>query len=119
MKPPESMTDRLYFNGIDGATGDYALPPMTPAQLADVISGQEKIDKGLLSELENRFQKHWRIKEGADLNDLAQSGWGIILAAKDKQASEIRDALQELLEHRRNQWRALSRVHRQGGLPAR
>jgi len=39
------MTDKLYFNGINGATGDYDLPPMTPTELAAVIAG-EKLTKG-------------------------------------------------------------------------
>ena len=94
------MTDQLYFNGINGATGDYDLPPMTPAQLAGIIAGEE-IDQGLLNELKLRRQAHWAVKEGVDPNDLAQSGWGIIMAHNADPA--IKEALSELLAHRRKQ----------------
>ena len=90
----------LYFNGINGATGEYDLPPMTPHQLAQVISGEE-IDEGFLSELKQRREKHWAVKEGVDPTDVGKSGWGIIMAHNADLA--IREALGELLEHRQRQ----------------
>jgi acylphosphatase len=94
------MSEQLFFNGINGATGDYDLPPMTPEQLASVIAG-EAVDEGLLNELKQRRETHWAVKEGVDPNDLAQAGWGIIMAHKADPA--IKDALSELLQHRRRQ----------------
>jgi hypothetical protein len=94
------MTDKLYFNGINGATGDYELPPMTPNELAAIIAGEE-IDEGLLNELKQRREAHWAVKEGVDPNDLAQSGWGIIMAYNADPA--IKEALSELLAHRQKQ----------------
>lgn len=51
------MEEYLYFNGINGASGDYELPPMTPRQLAAVIAGEE-VDRGLLNELQQRRLAH-------------------------------------------------------------
>ena len=34
-----STTDRLVFNGINGASGDYLLSPMTLEQMSAFISG--------------------------------------------------------------------------------
>jgi len=94
------MTDKLYFNGINGATGDYDLPPMTPNDLAAIIAGEE-VDEGLLNELKQRREAHWAVKEGVDPEDLAQSGWGVVMAHNADPA--IKEALSELLTHRQKQ----------------
>jgi hypothetical protein len=91
---------KLFFNGINGASGDYELPPMTPHQLAQVVSGEE-IDEGFLSELKQRREAHWGVKEGVDPTDVGKSGWGIIMAHNADPA--IKEALSELLEHRKRQ----------------
>jgi hypothetical protein len=96
----KTRTDKLFFNGINGASGDYDLPPMTPQQLAAIIAG-EQIDEGLLNELKQRRQAHWAVKEGVDPKDLAQSGWGILMAHNADPA--IKEALSELLIHRQKQ----------------
>ena len=98
------MADMLFFNGINGATGGYELPPTTPENLANVISGQQ-IDAGFLSELKQKKEAHWAIKEGADPENLAQAGWGVIFAHNADAA--VKDALKELLDHRKQQAGAL------------
>jgi hypothetical protein len=90
----------LYFNGINGASGDYELPPMTSHQLAQVIKGEE-IDEGLLNELKQRRQAHWGVKEGVDPARVESSGWGILMAHNADPA--IKEALSELLVHRQKQ----------------
>jgi hypothetical protein len=90
----------LYFNGINGASGDYELPPMTPHQLAQVIGGEE-IDEGFLNELKQRRQAHWGVKEGVDPTKVESAGWGIIMAHNASTA--IKEALSELLNHRQKQ----------------
>ncbi len=90
----------LYFNGINGASGEYELPPMTPHQLAQVVSGEE-IDEGFLNELKQRREAHWGVKEGVDPTNIGQSGWGIIMAYNADPA--IKEALSELLAHRQKQ----------------
>ncbi len=88
---------RLYFNGINGASGDYELPPMTSHQLAQIIKGEE-IDEGFLNELKQRRQAHWGVKEGVDPTQVESSGWGIVMAHNADPA--IKEALSELLDHR-------------------
>ncbi len=39
----------LHFNGINGETGEYGLPPMTGAALSGFIQGES--DKRFLNEL--------------------------------------------------------------------
>ena len=46
--------DILYFNGIDGASGEYLIPPMTPEQISEIVRGEPR-DAEQLQEL-----KWWR-----------------------------------------------------------
>jgi hypothetical protein len=94
----------LVFNGIDGASGEYLLPPMAPQDLAKIAQG-EALDEKHLSELRWRHRQateaHLGVVEGVDPKNLAQTGWGVIFAHNADPA--IREALSELLEHRQQQ----------------
>jgi hypothetical protein len=94
------MSDLLYFNGINGATGGYELPPTTPEILAEVIAGQE-VDRGFLNDLKEKKEAHWALIEGVSPLDLAQAGWGVIFAHNADPA--VKEALSELLDHRKKQ----------------
>jgi hypothetical protein len=98
---------QMFFNGIDGASGDYLLPPMTPAQVSAVVRGQPESeeDKQRIKELkwwyQRRTEGHYGVKEGVDPKNLAETGWGVIFPAKTDPA--VREALKELLDFRREQ----------------
>ncbi len=99
--------ERLVFNGIDGASGDYLLPPMTVQTISQVAQG-EKLDEDHIAELKARHQRDsvatLGVKEGVDPTNLAETGWGVIFAYEDQdQVPAIREALGELLELRREQ----------------
>ena len=96
--------DLLVFNGVDATSGDYLLPPM-PAATVSLAARGEVVDPEHLRELRER---HWAasesflgVKEGVDPTDLAQSGWGVVFATDGDPA--VREALAELLDHRRAQ----------------
>jgi len=99
-------TEELYFNGIDGASGDYLLPPLTPEQLAKIAQGEE-FDPIELSELQKKdmhvkgLEPDFAPIEGVDPKNLAETGWGVIFAYNVDPA--IKEALKELLEHRQKQ----------------
>jgi hypothetical protein len=99
----EISEDLLYFNGIDGATGGYALPPMTSKQLSDGILGVLPDDeiKNLNNWWQNRGQANYGLMEGYDPQKLQEAGWGIIFPAKTDPA--IVDALKPLMEWRKQQ----------------
>ena len=111
MSEPSPSTDLLHFNGINGATGDYGLPPMTGAQLTGFVQGQGSPDN--LEELKLRHrqggQAHFGLKAGVDPKKLAETGWGVIVAHDADPA--ILDALRPLLQLRRQQAGALFRVY--------
>ncbi|WP_254567923.1 hypothetical protein [Oscillatoria sp. HE19RPO] len=101
------MTDELYFiNGINGATGEYLLPPLTAEQISKIAQGEE-FDPEELDELQrkdkdfNDPEAGFVVIEGVDPTKLEETGWGVIFAYNADPA--IKDALGELLEHRKKQ----------------
>ncbi|AFZ57907.1 hypothetical protein H6G54_18900 [Anabaena cylindrica FACHB-243] len=102
----EELTKEMYFNGIDGASGDYLLPPLTPEQIAKIAQGEE-FDPTEISELRKKdmhvkgLEPDFAPIEGVDPKNLAETGWGVIFAYNADPA--IIDALKELLEHRKEQ----------------
>ncbi|MDQ3914439.1 MAG: hypothetical protein M3323_03775 [Actinomycetota bacterium] len=92
----------VVLNGIDGATGDYAIGPLDPAAVAALARG-ETLPPGVLDELEAKHAQatvdHLGVMAGVDAYDLAQAGWGVVFASDT--APAVRDALSPLLEHRK------------------
>jgi hypothetical protein len=78
-----SPSDLLVFNGINGSTGEYALPP-TPVEVIARVARGETFDKQVLSELQRRRQRdseaRFAVKEGVDPKNLDETGWGVIFA---------------------------------------
>lgn len=87
--------EKLYFNGINGASGGYETPPMTAQELAKVALGSKKEAQG---------PESFAPMYGIDKKDLAQTGWGVIFATgDDKKTEELKEALKPLLDYRRAQ----------------
>lgn len=82
---------RLFFNGLDGATGDYCFPPRPLAELAgNLRRGRirpEQVSKAA--------------EAGIDPRDLSSAGWGVVFPERVDPA--IREALKPLLDLRRGQ----------------
>jgi hypothetical protein len=106
-EPPDLLT----FNGVNGATGTYGLPPMTAAELAGFLGGEEKPEN--LTELRFRTgqkdDRHFGVKEGIDPKRLDQTGWGVIFTQDADPA--VREALAPLLDLRRAQAGELFRIY--------
>ena len=79
--------EELFFNGINGATGNYLLPPMSSEDLSKIAQG-EALDQNHLEELrawyQRATQKHLGPKEGVDPKKLDESGWGFSLLSKTR-----------------------------------
>jgi len=96
--------DLLIFNGIDGSSGDYLLPPMSPHDISAVAQG-EHLDPQHLNELKWKYRQttegHYGLSEGIDPRNLADAGWGVVFGYGADPA--IREALSELLAHRQKE----------------
>ena len=102
--------EHLTFNGINGATGDYLLPAMTPAEISKIAQGEtqgEAIDAATLAELKWRnsavTSRSLGLEEGRDPKDLSSVGWGIVFAFEDGRTDQIMEALGPLLALRQRQ----------------
>jgi len=108
------MSELLYFNGINGATGGYELPPLPPHDIASIALGEE-LDPAHIRELKgwNEYVKAVSKgpKEGIDPKNLAEAGWGVIFAYEDERVPAIKEALSELLGLRREQATRLEERH--------
>ena len=95
--------DLLYFNGVNGDDGNYALPPMMGEELYGLIRGESTIEN--IGELRYRHgqhsSEHFGVKEGVDPKKLDESGWGVIFAHDADPAIEA--ALDELIQWRQTQ----------------
>ncbi len=81
--------EKVFFNGVDGATGSYLLPEMPLERFVEAVVG-----------------RRWRppaaprrTRSGIDPDDLASAGWGIVFPRQVDAA--VREALGGLVEHRR------------------
>jgi hypothetical protein len=109
----------LILNGINGASGDYDLPPQRPQDLARVARGlpldlaekrdiqiRRAVDQQSIASFGSLLStEHFGLVEGKDPKDLSQAGWGVIFPAalESRQISALQEALQPLLEHRQSQ----------------
>ena len=96
--------DLLYFNGVNGVTGEYGLPPMSSEKMSRFLQGEAPPED--LRELRWHYQQktqggHYGVKEGIDAKQLDQTGWGVIFAADADPA--VLEALGPLIELRRQQ----------------
>ncbi len=100
----DAPTTRAIFNGIDGETGEYCFPPMSPAEIAHLaLSG--RMDSATTADLrawsESRRVRDFGPMEGIDPQNLAETGWGAVFAEGCDPA--VREALRPLLDYRRQQ----------------
>lgn len=96
----------LYFNGINGWTGNYSIPPLTYEQLSNIIQ-EEPTDKKYKNWFKNKHQKLTTPSFGIpewiqrDVNNLNKTGWSIVFHEQEDEA--VKKALEPLIEHRRKQ----------------
>ena len=94
----------LYVNGVNGASGDYLLPPLQPATVAALAQGEtlEAAERRALAARYNQAAgTFFGVVEGVNPARLADAGWGVIFAHGAD--PDVREALEPLLRHRRQQ----------------
>jgi hypothetical protein len=98
----------FFFNGINGATGQYLQESLTPEQIVNIAIGEnqstlQEIEGKAQDKAQDKVNKYFRPMTGVDAKNLAEAGWGVIFACDDSQAKNIREKLTSLLEHRKEQ----------------
>jgi hypothetical protein len=94
--------DLVYFNGINGATGRYLVPPVPVATVAG-MARQEPArgpdEANLVKRVSDRIRRPYlALPFDIDPAKLAEAGWAVVFA-KDTPA-DVRAALQPLIDHR-------------------
>ena len=94
----------LFFNGIDGVTGEYALPPMRVDKFFEAIRSSQAVEElhALRLYYQAAQEANLDILQGIDPSRLDQAGWGVIFAA-DEEHTVTEDALNVLFNHRSGQ----------------
>jgi len=96
--------DLVYFNGIDGQTGQYSVKPCTIDDLASVAKANPRTAsiEAVRAATEIRA---FGLPPGVDEDQLNTTGWGVIF--HESASPDIRGALEPLLSLRRRQTGAL------------
>jgi hypothetical protein len=102
--------DLMIFNGVNGASGEYDLPPQRPEDIARIARGipieeAHRRDISIRRDLDASMGEHYGLREGLDPKELSQSGWGVIFPQNlaPKELAALKEALKPLLDHRQGQ----------------
>jgi hypothetical protein len=101
-KSQEGTSAELYYvNGLNASTGAYLEEPWSPDDVWEVLQDAkaDEAEQKELTDRKNQAEESFAAVFGTDMNDLSKTGWAVIFAHDADPA--IREALQELLDHRR------------------
>ena len=94
----------IYLNGIDGVTGNYLVQPMSAAEAVAMARGKSE-DSGLKGWMKSIWEAMQRPFMGlpmdVDPTDVSRAGWAVVFTPDTP--SEVRAALQPLIDHRHTQ----------------
>lgn len=103
-KPPDPNPNLIYLNGIDPETGTYAIKPRSIDDWAKTVQqwpGTDALTEVHRAVLRGEVPRSFAAIFGRDLTNLKDVGWAVVVP--EDGASEVRDALASLIEHRRKQ----------------
>lgn len=95
---------RIFFNGINGDTGEYLVKPMLYRGAAALLKGTpdtEIADETLKAQALTAASVRLALPLGVDPEKIADVGWAIVFHHDEDHA--VREALLPLIEHRRQQ----------------
>lgn len=99
-----AVEDDIILNGIDGTTGQYLVPPMTPTEAVNIASGRPAEDAAVRAWLRGKASAAARqnldLPMGVDPTLPSRAGWAIVLPASA--AADLKDALQPLVDRRKS-----------------
>ena len=94
----------LYVNGVDGATGNYLVPPLDPQAVVAVARAALRSPAqaaGMTAPRHSGRPRFRGVRRRIDPTKLESAGWGVIIA--ESVTPDMREALAPLLAHRRAQ----------------
>jgi hypothetical protein len=95
--------DRLYVNGINGATGQYLTQPVRRADVAAAVRAEPQPDPGLIQFLQKARQTLRQPFAALPFDIIPQevprAGWAVVFPTGTPDT--VRQALQPLIDHRR------------------
>lgn len=95
--------DEIILNGIDGLTGQYLVPPMSPIEAAEIARGRP-VESTLGSWFRAIVSVLRRPKLGlpmdVDPTNLSRAGWAIVFPATT--SAELKAAVQPLIDRRKS-----------------
>jgi hypothetical protein len=95
---PEDDDNLIYFNGIDGETGQYAVAPRTIDDMANIARGNPRLTP--MTDVRGETPtRAFGLPPGVDYQKLDEAGWGVIF--HENAAPEIQSALEPLLAIRK------------------
>ena len=99
------MTEQqITLNGIDGTTGEYLVPPMTPEEVAALARGEDEdpAQAGLLKRVARALEEVFLgLPMDVSPTDVPRAGWAVVFPAGADPA--IQDALVPLIAHRQSE----------------
>lgn len=102
--PNDTVNEKLYFNGIDGVTGQYLLEPMSLKDVAEKAKSKD-LDAFIVEWLKTMWrtlsQPHLGLPFFIDPADVGQAGWAIVFHKDESKA--VKKALEPLIQHRAQQ----------------
>jgi len=87
---------KIYFNGIDGTTGNYLMEPQTIKAVAKAAR-HDRPDRKRLRQAPRGATRG--LPFNVDPSDVAKAGWGVVFHKAE--SADVKKKLEALLEHRR------------------
>jgi hypothetical protein len=95
--------DDIILNGIDGATGEYLVPPLRPDEAVAIATGQtaeETTARWLKGKAEAHARDKLDLPMGVDPAQPSRAGWAIVLPAGAP--ADLKAAVQPLIDRRKS-----------------
>jgi hypothetical protein len=102
---PAGADNLVYFNGIDGETGQYAVAPRTIDDMANIARANLRLTP-MTDVRSETGTRGFGLVPSAGYQDFDETGWGVIF--HENAAAEIRAALEPLLASRKTAARTCS-----------
>jgi hypothetical protein len=97
------QAEQLCLNGINAATGEYLVPPLSLSDAVEAIKAAPP-DGGVAGYLRRVWrtisQPHLGLPPDVDAADVRRAGWAVVFHRDE--GSDVKDALSPLIEHRRS-----------------